>query len=397
MRGNVRGNKLNRRTASIAVLSAVLMVPILGMLAFSIDVGYMTECASELQATADAAALAGAQQLEKPYFVWSAAATTDEKNTIRTAAISSAKSAAKTISAANKAGGVNITLNDGDIAVGYLDASGNFNLNPASTIFPNTVLVTTRRDGNANGEVALFFGPVFGKQTVPIMATAQATTYTAVINSFNPNLNISDHLLPMAYDVAHWTNFMATGQDPDGNINTDSSGQPVIQVYSSSKYAGNFGELALDDSHSGASTIKGWIDNGLNSAGIQTLINNDLIPVSAHDPTKWDWIGNPGFKASTVSEVNNYSGSSFLLPLFKAYNSDPSNYQAGTGQGANYYYNIVGFVAVTIMPVDSSNRQIVVQPTNYFDPTIVVDPTTITPGGTSSSTSVVFIPAKLSK
>ncbi len=397
MRGNVRGHNLNRRKASIAVLTAVMTVPILGMLAFSIDVGYMTECESELQATADAAALAGAQQLEKPYFVWSAAATTTEKNTIRTAAISSAKSAAKTISLANKAGGVNITLNDGDITVGYLDASGNFNSNPASTIFPNTVLVTTRRDSNANGEVALFFGPVFGRQTVPMMATAQASTYTAVVNSFNPNLNISDHLLPMAYDVAQWANFMSTGKDPDGNINTDSSGQPVIQVYPSGQYVGNFGQLALDDAHAGAATIKYWIDNGLNPAGIQTLINNNLIPVTAHNPNSWDWIGDPGFKASTVSEVNNYTGTSFLLPLFKAYNSDPSNYQAGTGQGANYYYNIVGFVAVTIMPVNDSNRQIVVQPTNYFDPTIVVDPTTITPGGTSSSTMVVFIPAKLSK
>jgi len=386
-----------QRFGGIAPLAAMLMVPLLGMVAFSVDMGYITEVKSELQGAADAAALAGAQQLEKPYFLWSAAATTTEKNSIRSAAITSATSAAKTIASANKAGSVNVTLNDADITVGYLDASGTFNSSPATTIFPNTVLITARRDSSANGELNLFFGAVFGKSTVPVTTTARGTTYTGVINSFNPNLNVSDHLLPMTYDATFWGNFMSTGKDPDGNITTDGSGQPEIQVYPSSKYDGNFGELALDNSHSGASTIRGWIDNGLDPAGIQTLISDNLIPVTSHNPNSWDWVGNPGFKASTVSEVNTFTGSSFLMPLFKAYDSSSSGYQAGNGNGSHYYYNIVGFVAVKIMPVSDSNKQIVVQPTNYFDATTIVDPTSITPGGTSSSTSVVFIPAKLSK
>jgi hypothetical protein len=233
---------------------------------------------------------------------------------------------------------------------------------------------------------------------VSVTAQATATTYTAQVNSFSASAGISEHLLPMAYDVAHWANFMATGQDPDGNTSYDSSGNPEVQVYPSSKYTGNFGELALDNAHAGASTIKGWVDNGLNANGIQTLINDDLIPVSAHDPTKWDWLGNPGFKATTVSEVNKYTGDIFMLPLFKAYDSDPSNYQAGNGNGENYNYNIVGFIAIKIMPVSDSNRQIVVQPANWYDPAVVLSPTTITPGGTSTNTSkLIFIPAKLTQ
>jgi Flp pilus assembly protein TadG len=385
------------RRGGILPLAGALMIPLLGMVAMSVDLGYIAACRGELQSAADAAALAGGQQLEKPYYLWSAASTTTEKDTIRAAAIASAISAAQTVSSANRAGGVYVTLSSSDITVGYLDASGNFNSNPPSTTFPNTVLVTTRRDGTSNGQVGLFFGPVFGMQSVAITATARATTYTGVINSFNASLGVSDHLLPMTFDAAQWANFMATGQDPSGNVSTDASGLPQIQVYPNQQYVGNFGQLALDDQHVGSATIKNWIDNGLNPAGIQDLVNANLIPITAHNPNSWDWIGNPGFKASTVMEVNNYTGQSFLLPLFKAYNGDPSNYQAGTGQGANYYYNIVGFVPITIMPVESTNTQIVVQPTNFFDPTILVDPTTITPGGTSSTTSVVFVPVKLSK
>src|SRR5437868_4838747 len=153
------------RRAGIAPLAAVLMVPLLAMMAFSVDLAYITNSKGELQSAADAASLAGAQQLEKPYFLWRAASTSTLKSTIRTDAISSAKSAAKTIAAANRAGGVNVTLNDSDITVGYLDDSGNWNASPDDTIWPNSVLVTTRRDSNANGEVGLFFGPVIGMST----------------------------------------------------------------------------------------------------------------------------------------------------------------------------------------------------------------------------------------
>ncbi len=65
--------------------------------------------------------------------------------------------------------------------------------------------------------------------------------------------------------------------------------------------------------------------------------------------------------------------------------------------GSHYYYNIVGFVGVKIMPVDDTNRAIVVQPTSYYDLTTMIDSSTIAPGGTSSNTSVVFLPPKLTK
>jgi Flp pilus assembly protein TadG len=57
---HLRNQKGNRR-GSIVVLAALLMIMLVGMLAFAIDIGYMSTVKAELQNAADAAALAGAQ------------------------------------------------------------------------------------------------------------------------------------------------------------------------------------------------------------------------------------------------------------------------------------------------------------------------------------------------
>ena len=52
-----------KRGGAIIVLTAILMVLMMGMLAFSVDVGYMYTLESQLQRSVDAAALAGAGAL----------------------------------------------------------------------------------------------------------------------------------------------------------------------------------------------------------------------------------------------------------------------------------------------------------------------------------------------
>jgi len=52
------------RRAAVIPLAALLMTFLVGMLAFSIDIGYICSVQAELQDAADAAALAGAQQLQ---------------------------------------------------------------------------------------------------------------------------------------------------------------------------------------------------------------------------------------------------------------------------------------------------------------------------------------------
>src|SRR5438034_8368672 len=63
--GTMRSSKqcLRARRGVIAPLAAIFMVLMIGMVAFAIDVGYMTLVRTELQSAADAAASAGAAAL----------------------------------------------------------------------------------------------------------------------------------------------------------------------------------------------------------------------------------------------------------------------------------------------------------------------------------------------
>src|SRR5262249_33510948 len=139
------------------------------------------------------------------------------------------------------------------------------------------------------------------------------------------------------------------------------------------KFTGNFGLLSMDDSHNGSSYISGWIDNGVSSSDLQSLLNANLIPLSAHDATKWDWNGNPGLKDTDIKALASHVGDTYLIPLFKAYNTgatDSSSYAAGILQGSNYSYNIVQFVGVKISAVDTTgnNKSVMVVPAACIDP-----------------------------
>jgi hypothetical protein len=314
-----------------------------------------------------------------------------------------------------------------------------------------------RRDSSANGALPLFFGPVIGTPTANLKALAGATIYTAQINGFNgtnfptlpgassgqtqSNYSVNNWgssgslgLLPVTYDVNHWNNFLATGQDPDGNSNTDSGGLADLEVYPSVKYTGNFGLLGLDDSHVGASTLVGWIDNGWGQSDLNNLLSNSagdqtpLLPLASHNSSilpsastdgmgSWNWQGDTGMKTTVLHDLANYVGSTFLLPLYKplvsdatgTYNGQPAqvgtydantqNYAAGTGNGSHYYYNIVQFVSVKIVSSNNGNKGgLVVEPSCTVLDYSIANVTNVVPAGEGSSgASFTFVPAKFTQ
>jgi hypothetical protein len=401
----------NRRRGAIAPLTAILLIPLLAVIAFAVDMGYITHTQNELQSAADAAALAGSAQLPDNYPAYYLVSQNGQNQwqqassraAILAAAQTSASTYAKKYAGYNQAGDVSsLTLLDSDIEFGYTDASGNYTPQPTYTGYPNTVKVTLRRDSTTNGPLGLFFARVLGMESVNLKATAAATIYTGTVNSFQTtNANIVTKILPMTYDVNHWNNFIATGLDPDGNLNTDGNGSPVLAVYPSIKYTGNYGELSMDQFTNGSSSISGWIDNGVPSSALQHDVAVGLLPLSSHDATKPpDWLGNPGLKTSTIATTQKHVGQVYLLPLYKPVNTgvpDPSTYQPGLGQGSNYYYTIVKYVGVKIY--SATSKSIVVQPTGDIATDGVL--TGVAPAGppasSSSSVSTTFGPCKLTQ
>src|SRR5919109_658916 len=74
-----------RRKGAIVPLFAILLVPLMGMLAFSIDIGYIALVATDLQTAADAAVLAGAEKLQQLYVQYNTPGQLNKSMILRTA------------------------------------------------------------------------------------------------------------------------------------------------------------------------------------------------------------------------------------------------------------------------------------------------------------------------
>src|SRR5437870_10814734 len=178
---NLHQPKTQRRGA-IVPLFAILLIPILGMLAFSIDAGWMVLVRTDLQNAADAAALAGAEKLQELYVQYNMPGQPLQSSVLATArgnATGSPMATAEKFSSYNKAGNVNLTVLDQDVHFGFTDAQGNFTSPYAG--FPNTIEVTVRRDDQANSPLGLFFGGVLGMSKINLQAKARATIYSGTV------------------------------------------------------------------------------------------------------------------------------------------------------------------------------------------------------------------------
>jgi Flp pilus assembly protein TadG len=154
--------RTRRRKGSIAIYVAIAAIVLIGVMGLAVDTGYAVTARMQLQAAADAAALAGAAQLGVPGQTnW---------NVVRAAAVATA-------SRNNAIGccpnGVVLDPNpsnapEGDVVVGkwkYDNASGTYVLDPSDPA-PDAVQVFARCGGTSkNPPLQLLFGPLFGQST----------------------------------------------------------------------------------------------------------------------------------------------------------------------------------------------------------------------------------------
>src|SRR5437868_14319284 len=109
-----------QRRGAIIPLFAILLIPLLGMLAFSIDIGYIALVKTDLQTAADSAALAGAEKLQALYVQYTIPGQTSQSSILNTAttntgAANSPMYTAETFAQYNKAGNVSIAVRDQDV------------------------------------------------------------------------------------------------------------------------------------------------------------------------------------------------------------------------------------------------------------------------------------------
>ena len=406
-----------RRPGAILVMVAVFLIVLLAFTAFCIDIGSASLTKSGLQNGADSAAAAGAAALLQGYATY---ATPSQPNP--SGVISSTQTKATTW-CANYAGYngaadvASLKLVSNDVVYGYMNSAGVTSTNFSG--FPNTVSVTVRRDGTSNPTLSMFFAQVIGTSTLTQTATASATIYTGLISSFNPNgggegasfntvaangtspgayggwgasygnsgSSWKCKLLPVAFDVNEWNDFLASGVSPDGSIHLDSTFTPQIQVYPSPKNSpGNFGLLCTGNWTNATTDYENWVLYGPTANDLIALVNAGSFPVSLAAPKPWK--GSPGLRSVLADYFSLIIGQPRLLPLFAPASVTP--YQAASGSGSNTTYNIVGFVGVTVCQVtgSGSNLNISVKPCSVIDPTAVFDSSTLYPAGTQPSTQL---------
>ncbi len=149
-----------RRRGSIILWIGALLPALVGVVGLSVDAAWVILVAQQLQSSADAAALAGAQHVR-----------TDQVD---------ARTAAVAVAGLNSAGGSNVDLDpnsgnsvNGDIVLGVFDrATGIFT---PTTTSPNAVRVFARRTSTSlNGQAPMIFGAVFGVTSIDVERSAIA-------------------------------------------------------------------------------------------------------------------------------------------------------------------------------------------------------------------------------
>ena len=145
-----RRNQQSRR-AAVLVLSALLLVVMLGMVAFALDIGYIVLVRTQLQAAADSAAMASAATMGSTM-----------ADSVKTA---------QEFGAYHLAGGKTVKVATPDVEFGTWDVSTR--TFTASNALGNAVRVTTRAN-NGTGGNGYFFGRVFGMKTFAVKASAVA-------------------------------------------------------------------------------------------------------------------------------------------------------------------------------------------------------------------------------
>lgn len=241
-----------RRRGVVAPLMAILAVPMLGMVAFSIDYGYLTIVQSELQRTADAAVLSAAIDLVP--------------NPDGTQNVQKARDRVVEYVQANlansAAGDSSFTVLDADIETGRYDrATINDTSQPVvlfDTGFHDAVRVTLRRDASANGPISLFFARVLGINEQPLVVTSTAVLRRAA------GLQEGVYILPFAIPVEFWDG-LTPGE--------------VFRVWSDSRITDEYNNEVnvIDDSGNEVPGNWGTVDIGLQNNSTRNREDQTLL------------------------------------------------------------------------------------------------------------------------
>jgi Flp pilus assembly protein TadG len=335
MRNTKTNRKLERRGA-VVVMVAILLIPLLAMVAFAVDYGYLLKTKTDLQRMADAAALAAVQSL-----IPAADGSQD---------LASARATLRSYATSNTTLGFQVL--DSDIEIGRYDPSTIYsNLTLLSSGTLDTVRVTVRYDSTANSSVSLFFSRALDIKSSPVTATATAVLQKASI--IPPGAEILPFVLPQDVWNAHnpgdsWSIY------GDGKM-TDLSGRTI---------PGNWGTVDIGSTSNSTAEISGQILDGLRQSDLDALYADGRIPQSTHiDGNSPAWMqGDPGLSSGMKAAVKEVTGTTRLIPIYDAL--------AGPLVGNNVEIKVVGWGVIQVVTSNwggAHNTYVTIQKAYTYD------------------------------
>ncbi|MDX1947738.1 MAG: pilus assembly protein TadG-related protein [Pirellulaceae bacterium] len=343
------------RRGNIIVLTAFLLVVMVACIAFAVDVGYLYTVRSELQRSADSAAIAAAWELmDEDAPAGSASASNLEADAVARAG---------QYAALNPIGSDAPTLASGDVVVGYManPSSPAATLVPASgSTMPNAVQVTVQRTTGQNGQVPLFFARILGMENQSLTAHATA----ALLNSFGgfhaPHDGSNLGILPFALDEQTWNDLLAGGGTDSYKYNSESKtvsagvdGVKEVNLYPQGTGSpGNRGTVDIGGSNNSTADLARQITDGISADDLEDLGK----PFELGSDGTMTLNGDTGISAGVKDELASIIGQTRIIPIFRSV----------TGPGNNAQYTIVKFAGIRVLAVkltgSMSSKMLMIQP-----------------------------------
>jgi Flp pilus assembly protein TadG len=353
------------RRGVIIPLTAILMVFLVGFVAFAVDLGYVVTVQTEMQRAADSAASAAAWDLYEKSLGSGSSNLSYE--------IDEARDSAVTYAASNRVDAAAPVINpntsnspNGDVVIGYLpnDAQTTAEMNLYNVNQSNAVQVTLHKTAAHNGEIALLFGRVFDRAGIGTSASATA----AFLNNFSGFKTPSDggnlEILPFALDEDSWNALMSgTGGDSWkwnstwGRVESGFDGVREVNLYPQGTGSpGNRGTVDIGSSNNSTSDLARQIVHGISSSDLEH--HGGELKFNAQGTLSLN--GDTGISAGIKDELSSIIGQKRIIPIF----------QSVSGPGNNAQYVITKFVGVRILEVvltgKMSGKRLMVQPANVM-------------------------------
>ncbi len=354
------GRYLGRRRGAAAVFAVFLTSVLVAMLAFSVDIGYLAASKSEIQRTADAAALSGCWQ------VYDGKVAGLVESDLNTAIDNSASSAALMNSVSNSAPALQSSGLNKDITSGYLSSLSSVATLTSDSNQPyRAVRVSVRKTSGLNGQIPYYFARIFGQQGIDI--SAEATAAMALqIQGFNTPTGGSNtlNILPFALDESTWQGMLNGGGTDQyrysastGQVSSAGDGIREVNLYPQGTGSpGNRGTVDIGGSNNSTADLARQIVYGISSGDLVALGK----PLSLGSDGTMTLNGDTGISAGVKDELASIIGKTRISPIFSTV----------TGNGNNANYRIVRWAGVRILYVkltgSMSSKQLIVQPASVL-------------------------------